>query len=198
MWNHNIAFHPFVLANVPAGCERALDVGCGDGLLARKLSARSRQVTGVDVSAEMIAEARSAGGRPDYLQADFLASDLPESSYDFVSTVTTIHHMDFEPALTGMARLLRPGGRLVVIGIAANATPLDWVIDGMSVVKHQIVSRVHGGDEQNTPVAAPTMTWSAVRREALNLLPGARWRRHLLWRYSLTWTKPLPTPPRPA
>ncbi|MFI6541117.1 class I SAM-dependent methyltransferase [Nonomuraea sp. NPDC050547] len=198
MWNHNIAFHPFVLANVPADCARALDVGCGDGLLARKLSALSRHVTGVDVSPEMIAEARAIGGRPDYLQADFLASDLPESSYDFVTTVTTLHHMDFEPALTGMARLLRPGGRLVVIGIATNATLLDWVIDGMSVVKHQIVSRVHGGAEQNTPVAAPTMTWSAVRREALTLLPGARWRRHLLWRYSLTWTKPLPTPPRPA
>ncbi|MFI6386887.1 class I SAM-dependent methyltransferase [Nonomuraea sp. NPDC050540] len=198
MWNHNIAFHPFVLANVPADCARALDVGCGDGLLARKLSALSRHVTGVDVSPEMIAEARATGGRPDYLQADFLASDLPESSYDFVTTVTTLHHMDFEPALTGMARLLRPGGRLVVIGIATNATLLDWVIDGMSVVKHQIVSRVHGGAEQKTPVAAPTMTWSAVRREALTLLPGARWRRHLLWRYSLTWTKPLPTPPRPA
>ncbi|MFI6292744.1 class I SAM-dependent methyltransferase [Nonomuraea sp. NPDC050790] len=190
MWNHNIAFHPFVLANVPAGCARALDVGCGDGLLARELSARSAGVTGLDVSPEMIAAAKAAGGRPDYLLADFLTADLPESSYDFVTSVATIHHMDFTGALTRMSRLLRPGGRLVVIGLARNATPLDWVIDGMSVVKHQVASRVHGGAVQNAPVAEPTMTWSAVRREALALLPGARWRRRLLWRYSLTWTKP--------
>jgi hypothetical protein len=36
----------------------------------------------------------------------------------------------------------------------------------------------------------PEMSWGQVRREALRLLPGARFRRHLLWRYSLSWRKP--------
>ncbi|WP_246266743.1 class I SAM-dependent methyltransferase [Nonomuraea typhae] len=189
-WNHNIAFHPLILAQVPRGCEHALDVGCGDGLLARKLSETSQRVTGVDVSAEMIAEARAAGGAPAYLQADFMTGDLPERSYDFVCTVATLHHLPFAPALTKMAGLLRPGGRLVVIGLGRNATPGDWVIDAGSVIKHQIVSRMYGGAVQTAPTAEPTMTWSQVRRQALTLLPGARWRRHLLWRYSLVWTKP--------
>jgi hypothetical protein len=36
----------------------------------------------------------------------------------------------------------------------------------------------------------PDMTWAQVRKTAARLLPGARYRRHLLWRYSLVWTKP--------
>jgi hypothetical protein len=35
----------------------------------------------------------------------------------------------------------------------------------------------------------PDMTWSQVRKAGGRLLPGARYRRHLLWRYSLLWTK---------
>ena len=34
------------------------------------------------------------------------------------------------------------------------------------------------------------MTWAQVRETAARLLPGVRYRRHLLWRYSLVWTKP--------
>jgi len=35
------------------------------------------------------------------------------------------------------------------------------------------------------------MTWREVRAEAARLLPGVRYRRHLLWRYSLRWQKPI-------
>jgi len=59
--------------------------------------------------------------------------------------------MDFGQALTTMTRRLRPGGRLAVIGIAADGSIGDT---------------------------------------ARRLLPGVRYRRHLLWRYSLLWTKP--------
>ncbi len=40
------------------------------------------------------------------------------------------------------------------------------------------------------PVRPPTMTWDEVRVGALRLLPGVRYRRHMLWRYSLMWRKP--------
>ncbi len=33
-WSHNIHYHPLILSAVPAGCERALEVGCGEGILA--------------------------------------------------------------------------------------------------------------------------------------------------------------------
>ncbi|GAA4078635.1 class I SAM-dependent methyltransferase [Streptomyces hundungensis] len=57
-WNTNVARHPGILRAVPEGCGGALDVGCGDGLLARKLAGRAKTVTGIDKSPEMIARAR--------------------------------------------------------------------------------------------------------------------------------------------
>jgi hypothetical protein len=40
------------------------------------------------------------------------------------------------------------------------------------------------------PMTMPAMGWGEVRREARRLLPGCRFRRHRLWRYSLTWDRP--------
>ena len=39
-WNHNVHYQPVILNAVPPGCRTALDVGCGDGLLASRLAAR--------------------------------------------------------------------------------------------------------------------------------------------------------------
>nr|WP_250637349.1 class I SAM-dependent methyltransferase [Streptomyces griseochromogenes] len=44
--------------------------------------------------------------------------ELPAAECDFICSVTTIHHMDFEAALMRMRDLLRPGGTLVVVGLA--------------------------------------------------------------------------------
>jgi 2-polyprenyl-3-methyl-5-hydroxy-6-metoxy-1,4-benzoquinol methylase len=124
-WNTNVARHPGILRAVPERCGDALDVGCGDGLLARKLAERAKRVTGIDKSPEMIACACNlAAGYPDltFVEGDFLTADLPAAGYDFICSVTTIHHMDFEAALIRMRELLRPGGTLMVVGLAREAS----------------------------------------------------------------------------
>jgi SAM-dependent methyltransferase len=113
-WNTNVARHPGILRAVPDGCRDALDVGCGDGLLARKLTARAQRVTGVDSSPQMVARARElSAGRPGigFVEGDFLAADLPAAGYDFVCSVSAVHHMDFSAALARMRDLLLPGVR---------------------------------------------------------------------------------------
>ncbi|MEV7322908.1 class I SAM-dependent methyltransferase [Streptomyces sp. NPDC093970] len=72
-WNHNVHYHPVVLDAVPPGCRAALDVGCGDGLLATALAARAESVTGVDRSAEMIrlAQKRDDPGNVTFLEGDY-------------------------------------------------------------------------------------------------------------------------------
>ncbi|WP_242903277.1 class I SAM-dependent methyltransferase [Actinomadura terrae] len=195
-WNTNVARHPGILRAVPEGCGDALDVGCGDGLLVRKLVGKAKRVTGVDSSSMMIERARElAAGEPDvsFLEGDFLTLDLPVEGYDFVCSVSTIHHMDFEAALTRMRELLRPGGTLVVVGLARERSPGEWataVAAAPAVRVIKVLRRAHG--PEGMPVADPQMSYGQVRAAARRLLPGMRYRRHMLRRYSLTWGKPAP------
>src|SRR5687767_2304772 len=73
-FNHNDHYHARLLALVPDGTERALDVGCGTGNFARKLASRARFVEGIDRSPEMIAVATARLGgvtNARFRQADF-------------------------------------------------------------------------------------------------------------------------------
>ncbi|MFF0010137.1 class I SAM-dependent methyltransferase [Streptomyces sp. NPDC005374] len=193
-WNHNVHYHRVVLGAVPKGCGKALDVGCGDGLLARKLAARAVSVTGADRSPEMIRQARVASpGTITFLEADYLdGSALPEGEYDFVSAVAVVHHARFEDAVGGLVRLTAPGGRLVIVGMAYNKTRLDWVLSGCGLLASLLLRRLRGGRRgpPGMPVEDSAMHWSEARHAARRLLPGCRFRRRLLWRYTVVWDRP--------
>jgi SAM-dependent methyltransferase len=194
-WNHNTHYHGLVLGAMPRGCREALDVGCGDGLLARRLARRAGHVTGIDTSAEMVARARKASeglANVDFVEADLLSYGLPSEGYDFVCSVAAIHHMDFTAALTAMRDALRPGGVLVVISLARNGTLRERIASVPGVPAHYFHLLLHRGrlGEPGAPIADPDMTWSQVREEALRILPGARYERLALWRYAVSWRKP--------
>ena len=104
------------------GAERVLDVGCGMGTDVFDLAERvgtSGQVTGVDVSASLIAEARKrAAGRKlpvTFAVGDAQALQFADGAFDAVRTERMLMHVpDADRALAEMARVLRPGGRLAV------------------------------------------------------------------------------------
>jgi 16S rRNA A1518/A1519 N6-dimethyltransferase RsmA/KsgA/DIM1 with predicted DNA glycosylase/AP lyase activity len=77
-WNHNVHYQPVILNAVPDGCGAALEVGCGDGLLARRLAARAAEVTAIDCDAGMVALARQRTAAPHvrFVHADFLACPM--------------------------------------------------------------------------------------------------------------------------
>ncbi|MDT0387004.1 class I SAM-dependent methyltransferase [Streptomyces dubilierae] len=195
-WNHNVHHHPAVLAAVPDGCGTALDAGCGDGLLTRKLATRAASVTAVDRSSRMIELARGHARVPGdvtYLEADYLdAGALPAGAYDFVSAVAVVHHAPFEEAVTRLARLTAPGGRLVIVGLAADRAPLDRFISACGLPVALLLARRHGGEggPAGMPMEDAPMPWAEVRRAARRLLPGCTIRRTLLWRYVLVWDRP--------
>jgi 2-polyprenyl-3-methyl-5-hydroxy-6-metoxy-1,4-benzoquinol methylase len=151
-WSHNLHYHRVILDAVPAGCQRALDVGCGAGLLTRRLRRVVPSVTGIDRDQRSIeiARAHAGAGDIDYVLADFLAFGCEPGSFGLVTAVASLHHLDAAAALQRMRDLLRPGGVLAVIGLAKGSSPVDLGL----------------------------------------MLPGARYRRHVYWRYSLVWTKP--------
>jgi SAM-dependent methyltransferase len=195
-WNHNVHYQPVILGAVPAGCGAALEVGCGDGSFAHRLAERCRTVTAIDQDARMIALARSAPksagpGRVTFIEADFPAYPVAAASFDFACANTALHHMDFAAALTAMTRALRPGGRLAVVGLAASGSFGDYLADAPGVPVNLAYRALYRERNSGAPVKDPEMTWAEVRTAARRLLPGVRYRRHLLWRYSLLWRKPL-------
>src|SRR5258707_14933657 len=131
-WNHNVHYQRVILDAVPPGCRTALDVGCGDGMLACKLATRCASVTGIDRDAPMIVAARARAqamtlrDAVTFVEAGFLEYPFGEETFDFACANTALHHMDFAAARAKMARLLRPGGRLAVIGLGAYGSLADW------------------------------------------------------------------------
>jgi SAM-dependent methyltransferase len=193
-WNHNVHYQPVILRAVPPGCGAALEVGCGDGLLASRLAERCAEVTAIDPDARMTALARTRAqrarpGQVTVVEADYLAYPVADASFDFACANTSLHHMDFAAALTAMARALRPGGRLAVVGLAANGSVGDYLADGPAIPVGLAYRAVYGKGDPGAPIKDPEMTWAEVRATARRLLPGVRYRRHLLWRYSLLWRK---------
>jgi len=192
-WNHNTHYYPLVLAAVPDGCRRALDVGCGEGMLARELAVRVPQVVGIDKHEPSIALAREQGpaGRVEYVLGDFLEYPFPAASFGLVSCVAALHHLDPAAALTRMAGLLAPGGTLVVNGVARSRW-FDLPLDAVAVLVNLGYRAARGYWHHPSPIVwPPPHTYREIRALAGDLLPGVRYRRHLLWRYSLTWTRPV-------
>jgi ubiquinone/menaquinone biosynthesis C-methylase UbiE len=194
-WNHNVHYQSVILRAVPPGCGAALEVGCGDGLLASRLAERCAEVTAIDRDARMVALARSraqaAGpGQISVVEADYLACPQADASFDFACANTSLHHMDFAAALTAMARALRPGGRLAVVGLAAHGSFGDYLADAPGIPAGLAYRAVRGKGDPGAPIKDPEMTWAEVRAAARHMLPGVRYRRHLLFRYSLLWRKP--------
>ena len=193
-WNHNLHYHPLILAAAPADCARALDVGCGEGALTRELRSVSARVVGIDRDPPSIEVARAQGCEGvEYVLGDFLEHSFEAASFDLVASVAALHHMDAGTGLTRMASLLRPGGSLVVVGLARSRHLGDFVFDiagaAATRVHRHILRKRHW--EQNAPkIWPPPLSYGELRRLAGRLLPGVKYRRHVLWRYSLVWTRP--------
>jgi len=85
---------------------------------------------------------------------------------------------------------VHPGGRLAVIGLAADKSIADLLAAAPAVPADRFYRAIRHRGESGAPIMDPQMTWREVRIEAARLLPGARYRRRLLWRYSLLWRKP--------
>jgi SAM-dependent methyltransferase len=98
-----------------AGATAVLDVGCGEGQVAR-LAGRlgARRVVGVDPTANQIAAARRRAGGPSYARARADALPFASSSFDAAVACLVFEHIrDVDDALAEVGRVLRPDGRFL-------------------------------------------------------------------------------------
>jgi demethylmenaquinone methyltransferase / 2-methoxy-6-polyprenyl-1,4-benzoquinol methylase len=115
------------LARVGPG-SRALDVAAGTGDLAIELARRGAEVTGLDFSEQMLELARRKAPGLDWVQGDALA--LPFEDGEFAAATVGFgarNFSDLDRGLREMARVTRPGGRVVVLEITTpQKPPLSW------------------------------------------------------------------------
>lgn len=119
-----------------AGAGRVLDVGCGEGQVARRVGALGADlVVGVDPTAAQLAVARARGGGPQYARAGAEALPWTDRAFDAVVVCLVLEHIDpFEPAVAEIARVLAPGGRFVLL----LNHPLLQTPDSGFVIDHEL------------------------------------------------------------
>ncbi|MCD9007492.1 class I SAM-dependent methyltransferase [Luteimonas sp. XNQY3] len=108
-------------------CRRApatvLDVGCGEGRFCRRMQQTGIATVGVDPVDELIAEARRNDPAGDYRIGRAEALDFTDGAFDaVVSYLTLIDIPDIAAAIGEMARVLRPGGMLLIANLTSFST----------------------------------------------------------------------------
>lgn len=202
-WSHNEAYTPWLMRQARRahrrGGSRALDVGCGTGNLLKKLASVIDEVAGIEPDKRTAAHARTnlAGIKNAVVhEVPFDSVSLEESSFDLVTFVAVLHHLPLTPTLEAARRLLRPGGRLVIVGLARE-TSADLPRSVASMLLNPVIGairhprRAHATPENMTaPTREPSQTFDQIADAARQLLPGVKLRRGLFWRYTAVWIAP--------
>jgi SAM-dependent methyltransferase len=118
----------------------------------------------------------------------------------------TLHHLPLDEALPVLARAVRPGGVLAAVALPRPDLLRELPVELAAVIGHRLFgivfrilrARGHGSwyaveaatHDVMPVVLDPPLTTRQVRARVATILPGARVRRLVFWRYSLVWRKP--------
>lgn len=200
-WSHNAAYTPWVVQHAlrvrARGGRTALDVGCGTGDLLVHLARTLGTATGVEVDPTTADRARDRVRRTPgtrVLTGSVADLDLPPA--DLVTCVAVLHHLDPEQAWSRLRSLVRPGGRLLVVGLAARS-PGDAPWEAASLLLNPLVGLarhprpVHQAPARMTaPTAGVDQSVEQITTCARAALPGIRLHRGPFWRWTASWTAP--------
>jgi 2-polyprenyl-3-methyl-5-hydroxy-6-metoxy-1,4-benzoquinol methylase len=187
-----------VLRAVPAEARSCLEVGCGDGRLARALGTAGLAVFAIDVAPQMIALARARTPRElriEYAVADVMTAELPVETADLVLGVNVVHHLPLPTIVPRLAGLVAPGGTLIIQDVVTRDGLRHLPRNIVAAIRNRLgrlrrarpaVSRVqqlydeHGREEVYLRPKNAAATLSAF-------LPGVAVTHHLDWRYTAVW-----------
>lgn len=187
----------FLVERIPGDSRTLLDVGCGTGRLTRAAARRVGRAVGVDLSPGMVetARARTPARSPvEYRIADVMTDEIPGAPFDAVLAVNMVHHAPQGAVVARLARLVAPGGVLLIQDLLERRgpryLPLNVAARVWQAIRTPGAGRAlrslyasHGRSETYLQPAEVAASYGA-------LLPGADVSFHLLWRYSVVWRKP--------
>ncbi len=97
---------------------KALDLGCGTGRYSLYLDSLGHSVTGVDISKDMIRLAQKKSKKVQFIQGDISNLSFEDNKFDLMVSGLAIHYVkNLEKAINEFARVLRPGGQLIISSI---------------------------------------------------------------------------------
>lgn len=196
-WNHNDAFHPWILTRLPESRRTALDIGCGRGEFLAELAGHFNQVHGTDIDETMRQEASArCAGLPNVTVVEMRPAGV-DGQVDLVTMIAVLHHLDVERALANVKNLLSPGGRFLCVGLAKPVTLVDHFWDVASMVSNPVIGYVRHPWVAHEPLAGPVVPvkdpqwgFDELRAVVETVMPDARMRHRLGFRHTIEWTKP--------
>jgi 2-polyprenyl-6-hydroxyphenyl methylase/3-demethylubiquinone-9 3-methyltransferase len=139
----------YIEARAGLAGRQVLDVGCGGGLLAEAMARRGGRVLGIDLAPEALAVARlhalESGVAVEYRQVEVesLAGTMP-AGFDVVTCLEMLEHVpDPSAVVAALARLVRPGGHVIVSTINRNAKAFALAIVGAEYVMRLLPMGTH-------------------------------------------------------
>ncbi len=127
-------FHKPVLNQIDFSQKRELlDIGCGTGELLKELEHKNKDhnltLKGIDLSAKMIAIARKKLPPSIQLaQQNVVALQEKDNTYDYVISTEAFHHYpNQQKALQEIARVAKPGGKIIIVDINFFLRPIHWL-----------------------------------------------------------------------
>jgi SAM-dependent methyltransferase len=191
-WNHNTAYHSWLVGLAAKHRGDVLDVGCGDGLLAQRLAPVSRSVTGIEPDPETADRALQRVANLEDVQissTSFEEFDPGTRRFDLVTFVASLHHMDLRATLARARDVLTPSGEIAVVGLSVNESAWDWVWSACCVPVAAVGDRFHGDTPDiGVTLADPRESLRTIRHITADVLPGAVIRRKFYYRYLLRWS----------
>jgi len=133
-----------------SGNERVLDVGCGAGHTALAFAPHAAEVVGLDLTLAMLAQARKLAAERSLTNVSFERGDVerlpyPDASFDIVTSRYSAHHYPHPLlALHECARVLKPGGLLLLSDVAAPDMPAsDTFLNAIELLRDPSHVRDH-------------------------------------------------------